>query len=439
MRLCYYFYGIVIVLAMLVLAGCKSETTDEALATTPAGSYEAFVLRCCDQVEARIPEFTKLAEKIADMHAAGGNIGVIWEPRGTTGTEGPQYEIKGRSGGMTALDYSVEKGLPTASRDKDVAIIGWQRAPKPGDLDVLKKYREHYFILAFGPKELPALAEHVKLCDAWIDTGLGADDRGVTLPDGTRAGQCNMLVNALNAWAFQGELIAALTRRGKMPTMLKSHSLGDEDWNTRYRNGKMLFHNDLQVQPIAPGTISREYLNQIRGLVRTFAKTQQPAVERSADYIVDELHQGRKTYVAQTGHTTFEMVGQFEDRVWAVPMVFYQSPSQLKRFQDTVPDGALVYRVGYTGEEKSLMDFLKAKKLRVMMLTSNHDTRPDYQLPTDMLTLIDMGWAFGDACVKIKDYPAKIFPPSGVMQIVGYEAVNVEVLARLAREKMNGK
>ena len=42
-----------------------------------------------------------------------------------------------------------------------------------------------------------------------------------------------------------------------------------------------------------------------------------------------------------------------------------------------------------------------------------------------------MGWEFGDACVTIKGYPIKLFPPSGVMQLVAYEAVNVEVLARL--------
>jgi len=43
-----------------------------------------------------------------------------------------------------------------------------------------------------------------------------------------------------------------------------------------------------------------------------------------------------------------------------------------------------------------------------------------------------MGYPFGDACVEIKGYPFKVFAPSGVMQLVSYEAINVEVLSRLA-------
>ena len=45
---------------------------------------------------------------------------------------------------------------------------------------------------------------------------------------------------------------------------------------------------------------------------------------------------------------------------------------------------------------------------------------------------IDMGYAFGDACVAIDGYPLRVLPPSGVMQIAAYEAINVEVLAHTA-------
>lgn len=167
---------------------------------TPMNDYLAFVRQSCNATEARIPEMTKLAETVAERHVAGGLFGVIWEPPSATGPQGTQYEIKGRSGGFAAFDVNLKSKLATASRDKDVAIIGWQRAPQPGELDILRKYREKYFVIAFGPRELPELAEFVPLCDAWIDTGLGADDRILTLADGSRAGRGNMLVNTLNSW-----------------------------------------------------------------------------------------------------------------------------------------------------------------------------------------------------------------------------------------------
>ncbi|MHB0936190.1 MAG: hypothetical protein ACYC6A_07340 [Armatimonadota bacterium] len=428
-------YAFLLLVLALAFVGCDS-TADGGATTpaTPAGEYAAFVLRCCDETEARIPELTALAEQVAEMHAGGGMLGVIWEPPSSTGPQGPQYEIKGRSGGLGAFDVNLAKQA-NADRSKDVAIIGWQRAPEPGDLEILKKYREKYFIIAFGPKELPGLAEHVKLCDAWIDTGLGADDRAVALPDGTRAGQGNALVNALNAWAFLGELTAALTRKGKTPVLLKSHAWEDSKaWNTRYR-GKMNFHDDLQIKPIPAGTVSREYLNQLRDLVTTFAATQGPAIDHTAGLIVEELKQGKKTVVAQTGHTTFELVGKYEDAAWAQPVVLYETAGRIKQYPELTADGALVLRLGYSGMEPALAEVLKQKKQRVMIITSNHDARPEYKVPDDYAPVIDMGWAFGDACVQIEGYPIRVFPPSGVMQMVAYEAVNVRVLARLAKEK----
>lgn len=398
----------------------------------PMDQYADFVLQSIDRIASNTPALVQLAEQMADRHLAGGSIGVIWEPPSATGPQGPQYEIKGRSGGLSALDGSLAKRLKEADRTRDVAIIGWQRAPDPGDLAVLQKFKPGYFIIAFGPRNLPALAEHVKLCDAWIDTGLPADDRAVALPGGGRAGQGNALLNALNVWAFQAEFVAALTRRGKMPTLLKSHAWEDSvEWNGRYR-GKMLFHDDLVIQPIAPGVLSRQYLDQIRELVRTFAATQRESVNRAADLIADESRNGRKTVVAQTGHTTFELVGKYEDAVWASPEVLYETAGRIKQYPERTADKALVLRLGYSGLEPALADVMRQKHQRVMLITSNHDKRPDYRAPKDMLTVIDTGWDFGDACVQIDGYPIRVFPPSGVMQIVAYESVNVEVMKRIS-------
>ena len=42
-----------------------------------------------------------------------------------------------------------------------------------------------------------------------------------------------------------------------------------------------------------------------------------------------------------------------------------------------------------------------------------------------------MGWTYGDAVVPIANYPIRILPPSGIMQIVAYQTINAEVMARL--------
>ena len=405
--------------------------TGPAMFSTPAGRYAAFALASCDRAEAQIPALVGLAETIADRHIAGGMIGVIWEPPSATGPQGPQYEIKGRSGGLMAMDVALAAKIKEADRKQDTAIIGWQREPTADELESLKKYHEKYFVIAFGPRQLPALAEYVAFCDVWIDTGL-SPDLVANLPGGMSAGSGNCLANAINVWTFQAELVAALTRRGKMPTLLKSHAWDDaKAWNERYR-GKRLFHDDLKIAPIAPGMLSRQYLEQIRGLIRTFVETQQPTLDRTANLIVIELKKGRKTVVAQEGHTTYEMVGKYEDAVWAAPVVLSDTPGRLKQYSQLTPKGALVLRLGYSGVDAKLLDLMRQQQQRIMWISSTHDPRPEYQVPPDILKVIDTGWAFGDACVQIAGYPIRVFPPSGVMQIVAYEAVNAEVLTRLA-------
>ena len=426
-------FALVVLLCIVFCGAAKAQEAPAPQPQKPMQRYLAWVLKSCDRAETRIGEMTALAETVADRHIAGGALGVIWEPPSATGPQGPQYEIKGRSGGMMAFDVSLPKKMAEASRDRDVAIIGWQRAPGPKDLEIVKRYHEKFFVIAFGPRDLPELAPLVPFTDAWIDTGLGADDRVVALPNGARVGRGNALLNALHSWAFLGEVIAACTRRGTMPTMLQSHSVEtSKAWNGRYRKN-MTFHDDLKIAPIPAGILGRRYLEQIRALVRTFQATQSEVVGKSAQLIADELRQGRKTLVAQTGHTTYEHVGQYEDRVWAVPTVLYDTPGRIASWLKDTPENALVLRLGYSGEDRKLMDLMRARKQRVLLVASGKDTRPDFQIPTDVSAFIDMGWDFGDAVVAIENYPIRIFPPSGAMQLIAYEAINVEVLARVAK------
>lgn len=68
------------------------------------------------------------------------------------------------------------------------------------------------------------------------------------------------------------------------------------------------------------------------------------------------------------------------------------------------------------------------KKQRVLLITSENP-RPEYAIPADYTRRVDMGYAHGDASVWLEGYPIPILPPSGVMQVAAYEAINAEVLA----------
>ena len=47
-------------------------------------------------------------------------------------------------------------------------------------------------------------------------------------------------------------------------------------------------------------------------------------------------------------------------------------------------------------------------------------------------TWTDLGFAFGDACVTIDGYPIRVLPPSGVVQLAAFGAIDAEMRATVA-------
>ena len=123
-------------------------------------------------------------------------------------------------------------------------------------------------------------------------------------------------------------------------------------------------------------------------------------------------------------------IAKYEDAAWALNIETHHNVKvQMDNFAKNAPDGALVVRLGYMGMHRDVAEMLKKKNRVVHILAEN--PRAEFRSPDGFAVTTDMGYAFGDACVPVEGYPLLLFPPSGVMQIVAYESVNVEVLNRL--------
>ena len=383
------------------------------------------------QAETRIPNITQVAETVAQRHLQGGLIGVPWI--GYT----LEQELFGRSGGVMYMGFerSWKPERTLEEKANDVVIFSWDDVPKTGDLQKLKEHKtKGMFVLGFGPKSMPALAEHVALCDAWIDSGGGENDRAVELSGGKRVGKTNHLANALNGWIFTGEFVAALTRHGKMPPMWKSWSTVDgHEWSDRYL-GNGQFHEDFKVSPAAAGELGRRYLERIRYLVDRLDRVESPQLRAMAKRIADELQQGRKTIIASSGHMPMSYIGRYDDALWAVNQELHDSADfQMKDFEKKTPDSALVLRLDFAGLHRSVHELFERKHQRVMLATAENP-RPEFAVPSGYAPRVDYGYAFGDACVWLDGYPIAILPPSGIMQIAVYEAINTEVHALLSEK-----
>lgn len=407
---------------LLLVAPAKGATN-----AAPAVRYLDAVLALCDRTEQDLNRYTAASETIADRHIRGGAFGAWWNNQ----CLGP--EIFGRAGGFVNMgfDRAWSKDRSPAMKSNDVAFLGFDTPPWDRDRARLtNEAARGCWVVAFGPRAHPGLAPVAEACGTFFDTGYGEDDRVLTLPGGVRAGHMNHVANAVNGWVLMAETFGALTRRGKTPCMWKSYSYPDgKDWGNKYL-GKMQFHDDYAVAPQPPGALGRAYLDAIRTLVRRLKAEQADALARAAALIAEEKRAGRQTVVAWAGHMPEAYVGKHEDGDWARAIelhVFLES--QRKNFAKNTPDGALVLRLGYHGIEPEGPVLFKEKKDRVIDM-SGENPDPAWQPAADNLINIPLGWSFGDACVAVKGYPISLFPPSGVMQAVAYEAIDAEVRAR---------
>ncbi|MFT5125532.1 MAG: hypothetical protein ACI9TH_001818 [Kiritimatiellia bacterium] len=397
---------------------------------SPAETFLQELEKKVDAVESQLPEITRVAEICAERYAQGGIMGVPW--MGST----LEQELFGRSGGIIHFGFDrppqAEKERNPEDVKQDMVVMAWDEAPRGDEGKRIADYRaKGIYVLGFGAKKHPEIAKMVPLCDAWMDTGNGATDRLLDGP-GQRLGKSNHIVNALLGWCFTAEFVSAHTRKGRMPPMWKSwETEGGKAWSEKYFR-KDRFHADLQVPAIPPGALGKQYLEQMRSHLRAFGRNQLPAVARAAEMIVTEVKEGGSpVVVASSGHMAMNYIGKYDDKKWARNIeVHHNVDAQLKRYREHAPDGGLTLRLGYMGLHENVQKVFDEKKSRVLLIAAEHpgaqfafaETYPDF---------IDMGYAYGDACVSIEGYPIRLFPASGVMQAVAYECVNVDVLTAM--------
>jgi hypothetical protein len=388
-------------------------------APSAAAGFLNAALGACDRADSNAPALTQAAELIAQRHLEGGRIGFPFQD-----TQPLAAEMWGRSGGMihVGLDRPFKPGpRADAERAKDVALVGYHAAPSAGDVGELQQLRSRGgHVLGLGPRDRPDLADVVAACDAWIDTAVpGASDENVAL-----------LSNLVHGWCLTGEIVAALTRQGKMPTMWKSFGYSDAPaWGERYLEKKQ-FHDDFAVRPIAPGTLARSYLHQLRHALARL-RTDEPKLLQAANYVAAEWRAGRKTVVAWSGHLGYGKPNPFHAEWSQVVELEPTLAFEVEAFRKAAAEGSLVLRLGGNGRTGREVELYAALHQRVMYFTGDHPD-PAFRAPApDALLDVPLGYAFGDACVPLDGYPIRILPPSGVVQLAAFGAIEAGAAGRL--------
>ena len=111
------------------------------------------------------------------------------------------------------------------------------------------------------------------------------------------------LANAIPAWMFTGELIAALTRLGKMPTIYET--IGAYTGYSRmakYDSGETAFHDDMKVPPCAAGVLAGKYADTVSAMLRRIGKEERAQLDRAGAWVREARKNGKQLFMYSMGH-----------------------------------------------------------------------------------------------------------------------------------------
>ena len=361
--------GIVIALLSFAAAPIEADAPESYLRRV-----EQVLELCGKDIAAMQP----VAEAAAGKLAAGGMLWAAGQPSWVS-------EISGRAGGMMMIRALGGKA-PAAD---DVVLY----APVPGDGTPDSLRETQAYVIGFGP------------CD---------DTKGTPcFPNHAEAAHVSpTLANAVPAWLFTGELIAALTRVAKMPVIYESiGGYGGFQRIAQYKNGEIAFHDDKHVAPVPAGIIAKAFVDTVSAMLRRVEKEQRANLDRAGAWAREAKAQDKQMFMYSMGHLFPDEVGKTD-----IGRVF-RSATWNAGFRGAVPNdpyaqGDLVVHVGYQQPPDDLLRRARPAGARVVYVA----VRPDRDYVQDPGVIwLDPMWNWLDACVPLEGYDLPLLAASGIV------------------------
>lgn len=350
-----------------------------AAASAPRTSLpDSYLERVAAALEAARADLTAMqpaAEEAAQRLASGGKFWIAGQPSMVS-------ELSGRAGGFMMLRPLAEN--------------------TPGPPDVVLFFQD-------GAAQAPENHGALLVC-----FGDPPSDGAPVFPNYAReCGISPTLANAIPGWLFTGELIAALTRCGKMPVIYESiGAYGGNARITQYKNGDIPFHADLSAPPVAPGYIGNQYIDRVAAMLRRIEREHHDDLLRAGQWAKDTQVQGKQLFMYSMGHLFPDEVGKtdigrlFHSAVWNAGFRSQPTPN------DVYVPGDLAVLIGYQHPPDVLLRRARPAGARVVYVTVRHDR--DFTRDPDVIW-IDPMWDWPDACVPLEGYDVPLLAASGIV------------------------
>ena len=385
--------------------------------------YLAVLLAGVEGLRPRLPVISEAADQVAGHLAAGGRL-LLASARPDLTSEGFV-----RSGGLMLAE---EWRPQTRLAPDDTVILGWSGAPPDQELELLRDLRASgALIVGIGPAAW-AGADSQLGTDLFIESSLPLPE-AVTAPFGGEGYPLISLQNLVVLWTFTGEIVAALTRIGRMPAMYQSVLVaGARDRNAQFAGSR--FHHTHQVPAIPLGQVGGDYLDAIGAILRALIEEEARAIERVGAVCAQVLNDGRVIHAGMISHFPVHQHGAPGDPLYMrrLGALDGESPS-VAELERELQSGDLFFFLGYYRRPTQAYRAARQAGARIVEVIAG-DGADDPPQPDHV---IRPKWPFGDAVTRVPGYDVEILPSSGIVQAAIYWAVVAAIWQALAERSVS--
>lgn len=221
------------------------------------------------------------------------------------------------------------------------------------------------------------------------------------------------LAAAAQGWVFTAELVAALTRRGRMPVMFESIGMyGAYARMDKYLKQGVLYHEHHEVPPIDPGRLGGRYIDVVGAMLRRVEREETDRLSRAAAWAAGARADGHRLAMYSMGHLFPDEIGKtpigqvFESAPWNAG--FLNEPTL---GQEYAPGDVLIH-IGYQHPPYRLLEGARTQGANVVYVSVLQHR--DY-VGDPAVIWIDPMWSWCDACMPLEGYDIQILPASGIV------------------------
>ncbi len=423
--------------------GGVNATTD----VSPSEMYISKIIECLNHSEGILDDIVLAADAAAARLAVGGRIYVTDDEtifrtgkEETSFVEGGGYsypmhkdwggfvaEACDRAGGLRFIKPVPITGTLT---EHDVVLAGTLELNPESQIKQLKSYKDSgALVILFGSRD----SQVAKYADNIIENGLATGivpvmDIGTDKPIGPVGG----IANIINSWTFTAELVAALTRCGKMPALWQSMFVPDAAPRNE-KIGDYIFHPDMKIEPVNPGNLGRQYITALQDFMGKIKLYEMARFSEAGKLCAETISGGKKVVAGIIGHF---MTSQL--RMPGYPDIFSISDNKYgsEQLEGILESGDVWLHVGYSYYPERELKYSRkvGAKTICVFAPGPTDIGEGWPVKADMSLIdiyIDPYWKHGDAVVEVPGYDVRIIPPSGVVMISCYWMLIGETMASL--------